>query len=265
MKKDGSTNSNNVQGKAAAVSPNEQLEKALFQEYYDPLFLQIRNNTISYTVLSERTGFKERRIREALCYRLGVGDVRQLFGRQPGICYMCDQKMANLKEPVCMRCTTALSHAATMVLSTGVGAFGTVSAQPEAPITVAAFEYHAIMEELEAYRTLYGPLAKHHPEESPVADVSEKTTPVSIPPALVPLSATFPISLEGVPQQIAIPTVNLPVQKVETALHTVDEETLILEMASILDEIDSFPSEGANGNRLAIKHYSFQRHKSGRG
>jgi hypothetical protein len=83
------------------VVPNQ---KNSYTTLYNRLYQLLKTGALDYTLLAQKTGFKERRIRDMLLFRLGSGEVRQLFGLQQGLCFLCSAPVLLPKEPMCLSC-----------------------------------------------------------------------------------------------------------------------------------------------------------------
>lgn len=83
------------------VVPNQ---KSSYTTLYNRLYQLLKTGALDYGMLAQKTGFKERRIRDMLLFRLGSGEVRQLFGLQPGQCFLCSAPVLLPKEPMCLSC-----------------------------------------------------------------------------------------------------------------------------------------------------------------
>lgn len=85
---------------------NTVQEKALYTRFYDNIYAAMTVSGIDYDAIAERAGLPQRRLRECLIFRLGTGEIRQLFGAMPGICYVCKDSLFNpqSQEPLCLSC-----------------------------------------------------------------------------------------------------------------------------------------------------------------
>ena len=82
--------------------------KEQYNYFYNRLYPLLRDGKIDFAQVASRTGFKERKIRETLMFRLTAGEVRQLFGKKDDQCYLCSTAMSGSKEPLCLPCLQAL-------------------------------------------------------------------------------------------------------------------------------------------------------------
>lgn len=89
------------------VTPiNDREERTLYNAYYDRIYPLIRENALNFDDLAEKTALPKRRLQESLLYRLGSGQVRQLFGHNEGYCNVCKNTLYSKKttEPLCLKC-----------------------------------------------------------------------------------------------------------------------------------------------------------------
>ncbi len=96
-----------------AKPANPEEEKELYNSYFEKIYDAITHNKMDYSMVANITGLKERRVRECLLYRLGSGEVLQLFGLEQGFCYVCRGELPrrDCKEPMCLTCLQAVDSA----------------------------------------------------------------------------------------------------------------------------------------------------------
>lgn len=158
------------------VNPKEQ-----YSYYYNRLYPLLKEGRIDFALVAHRTGFKERKVRETILFRLTAGEVKQLFGKRDGCCYLCDLTFQmSAKEPLCLSCLqsidTAVQELQLEQLSEqhphppedGEGAPDAaeiVSDRPEAaaspggqdlPDMIPRAQYEALWHELQNYRRMAG-------------------------------------------------------------------------------------------------------------
>ncbi len=92
---------------------NAEEEKELYNSYFEKIYEAITQKKMDYTMVASITGLKERRVRECLLYRLGSGEVLQLFGLEQGFCYVCRGELTrrDCKEPMCLTCLQTVDSA----------------------------------------------------------------------------------------------------------------------------------------------------------
>jgi hypothetical protein len=88
----------------------ESTGKSRYNSCYNRLYPLLKGGRLDFTLLAEKTGFKERRIREMLWFRLGAGEVRQLFGLREHVCYLCGKPVPVPKEPLCLSCLEGIDE-----------------------------------------------------------------------------------------------------------------------------------------------------------
>jgi hypothetical protein len=88
----------------------EATGKSRYNACYNRLYPLLKGGRLDFTLLAEKTGFKERRIRETLWFRLGAGEVRQLFGLREHVCYLCNKPVPVPKEPLCLVCLEGIDE-----------------------------------------------------------------------------------------------------------------------------------------------------------
>lgn len=164
-----------------------------YSYFYNRIYPLVKAQQIDYAQLAQQIGRKERRIREALLFRLGSGDVLQLFGRRDGFCYVCSCRIRTSqksKEPICVTCLQSIDQALTHLypavnaaddetladlspsaaptseasppaIACNDGALGATSGPPPTAslVMVPQPEYDTLLQELEHYRQQYGPLS----------------------------------------------------------------------------------------------------------
>lgn len=111
----------------------EPTEKNQYTACYNRLYPLLKGGQLDFPLLAEKTGFKERRIREMLQFRLGSGEVRHLFGLREHVCYLCDQPVPIPKEPICLPCLEgidALSRGDTFTPAYRTSRAGDATASP---------------------------------------------------------------------------------------------------------------------------------------
>jgi hypothetical protein len=86
------------------VPPFVPVGRGDYTACYNPLYALIKENKLDFGALAQQMGMKERRLREAFLFRLGSGEVRQLFGYRPGWCYLCQDPVDIAQEPICFPC-----------------------------------------------------------------------------------------------------------------------------------------------------------------
>ena len=81
-------------------------EKLRYNQYYDRIYPWVRGNKLNYEKMAEATSLSRRRVRECLLFRLGGGQIRNVFGHEPGYCFVCKIPLRHKKstEPVCLQC-----------------------------------------------------------------------------------------------------------------------------------------------------------------
>jgi hypothetical protein len=164
-----------------APDPLDPEEKGKYNALYNRLYPALKMGTLNFPEMAEKTGFKERRIRETLLFRLSSGEVMQLFGLRIGICYFCGVQVQNRKEPLCIPCLEKIEIASqaepeskaidepvnpeteTVSTSTPVSNAPTAATKTitiaEGDMLVHRREYEQMIQELLQYRALYGPLS----------------------------------------------------------------------------------------------------------
>jgi hypothetical protein len=166
---------------------NEEIRDQ-YNYYYNRIYPLLKEGKLDFVRIAEKAGFKERRVRETLLFRLTTGEVLQLFGKKDGVCYICSRRLfsATTKEPMCLNCLQSLD---TVIQELYLADLGEASANrhndtektrefPEYEVESEPFEpvpelaeplpaagdwvpreqYEILIEELNAYRQKYGPL-----------------------------------------------------------------------------------------------------------
>lgn len=84
---------------------NRDEEKDLYQNLYNRIYPYIKPET-DFGSISQNCNLNRRKLRQALLFRLGSGEVMQLFGLKKGSCFVCEGKLAfeNTMEPFCLKC-----------------------------------------------------------------------------------------------------------------------------------------------------------------
>ena len=90
---------------------NKEEEKELYQTIYSRLYSFIKQDT-DYGKLAEALDLNRRRLRQALLFRVGSGEVMQLFGSKKGKCFVCEKRLAfdTTNEPFCLKCLQKVDH-----------------------------------------------------------------------------------------------------------------------------------------------------------
>ncbi len=79
-------------------------QKSSYTLFYNRLYQLLKTGSLDFAEIAQKIGFRERRIRDTLLFRLGSGEVRQLFGLESGFCYLCMGPVLLPKEPMCLVC-----------------------------------------------------------------------------------------------------------------------------------------------------------------
>lgn len=249
-----------------------------YHDYYDRFYPLVKDNRLDFHRIAEKTRLKERRLREALLFRLSTGEVMQLFGCRAGFCYICECKMQDTsnKEPVCITCLKILDTAiqelymADMARQqsslgdpvTEATPFGLAELHEEIqeeqavpgfspaldfePEPTPGQEYEQLVSELKRYRKLFGPLP------------SLETPP---PPHQEPASIIDPL-----PEPEEVATV-FTADSSEAPAKTVSDIEPLLEILA-LDDRD-VPRESIDIGALPllskepVRHFGFERLKGG--
>lgn len=197
-----------------------------YNYYYNRIYPLLKEGKIDFHKVAEKTGYKERRIRETMLFRLTTGEVMQLFGKKDGYCYICSCRLfsVNTKEPMCLSCLQTLDTAiqelhiagldapavnrppraekcegeqaedtAPVFQIPGFDATETV-AEETVPDWVPREQYEALAQEVKAYRTMYGPLPMQTAAPVAVEELSLQVKPagsgLDAPQAAVSSDAT---------------------------------------------------------------------------
>lgn len=192
----------------------EVWEKEQYACYYNYLFSLIQENRLAVEKVAKRTGLKERRLDEALAFRLKRGNrAGQLFGHKDSQCYVCNARSQSTtnREPICLRCLqlvekacmeieedeALLNGAASHALSPEMPLVEMAEAQavpapsdpasmvvvaPEEPPSLAdasasppLASLQSLQQELDAYKRHFGPLPAA--EAMPLASGSQDVVP----------------------------------------------------------------------------------------
>jgi len=96
---------------------DEREEKTIYNAFYDRIYPMIRDNSLNFADVAEKTALPRRRLHESLLFRLGSGQVRQLFGHNPGHCYVCKNALYSKRsaEPLCLKCLQLVDSYITLV------------------------------------------------------------------------------------------------------------------------------------------------------
>ncbi len=134
-------------------------EKELYGTFYDRLYQALQEGRLDFSVIAEKTGLKERRLREALLYRL-TNEVIQLFGQKPGVCYVCQGRLyqPSTQEPLCLKCLNQTAHAAQSIpkpASLVKEVSGVDGAGEGSFVMISKPEYERMLKELDYYRQKY--------------------------------------------------------------------------------------------------------------
>ncbi len=188
----------------AFMSPKDE-----YNYYYNRLYPLLKEGRIDFAQVAMKTGFKERKIRETFLFRLTAGEVRQLFGKKEGCCYICNMEFSmSSKEPLCLSCLQSIDSAiqelqlrmaehealASNLRTRGEEQGPLPGEGAELPELIPRAQYEALLDELNHYRRMAGALP---PEDSPPPEPPVDTpAPYSQPE---PLQAGLPAdSLLGI-------------------------------------------------------------------
>ena len=176
-------------------------EKERYTDYYNRIYPLLKEGKLDFPMMAERTGFKERRIREALLFRLTAGEVLQLFGKQDGFCYLCNNRLLGLnKEPFCLSCLekiTVVGQETQLAVRTGLtGKKERPDTEPDVSSNVVMTSYNpvwvsqsvdedseidekyaALMAELNHYKQTYGPIGPNAPDGAASEPPTKATQP----------------------------------------------------------------------------------------
>lgn len=169
-------------------------EKELYNYYYNRIYPLLKEGKLDFPHLAYKTGYKERRIRETLLFRLTTGEVMQLFGRKEDFCYICSRRMMSAnKEPMCLSCLQALDEAiqdlqkvinsatspllAKQTTLEQEAAFQTLHGEEDFQDTVPRAEYEALKAQVARYQEKFGPLPEFSPEPSLLSRADTLTSP----------------------------------------------------------------------------------------
>lgn len=101
--------------KAPATSDGlEMWEKEQYVAIYNYLQPLVKEERFQYEEVGKRTGFREKRIQDALNFRLVPNPKQtQLFGQRVGSCYLCTGPILTQgdKEPLCLKCLNIIEVA----------------------------------------------------------------------------------------------------------------------------------------------------------
>lgn len=148
---------------------NREDEKDLYQNLYNRIYPNVKTET-DFGDLSKLTNLNRRKLRQALLFRLGSGEVMQLFGLRKGVCFVCDGRLSfdNTMEPFCLKCLQKVDqyfqklplrqrHKNSRNSDHGFETNGSLTQraeeeEPEAPISQE--EYTQLVEELQHYKNI---------------------------------------------------------------------------------------------------------------
>lgn len=257
LKKDGQTDAGST---SAADATQEQ-----YNYFYDRIYPLLKEGKLDFPRIAAKSGYKERRIRETLLFRLTSGEVIQLFGRKDGFCYICGYKThshAN-KEPVCLTCLKSLDNVIQEIHSAEISQraeklakspvpeelplpeiepFEEIVVEPRAEEMemVPRAAYNALLKQLDQYQVKYGPLPSIVSGEMPSgeAQLAEVTSAAS---SIEPDAETLEI----------VPEVDPLLKMLKLNDQDVQVEPI---------ESDALPELFGSG---PIRHFGFQRVKGG--
>lgn len=242
-------------------------DKEHYNYYYNRIYPLVKEGKIDFHKVAEKTGYKERRVRETLLFRLTTGEVLQLFGKKDGFCYICSRRMPGVgnKEPMCLSCLQSVDTAIQELHLSGLtlesqakpnrsqrteeehaADFKTLHIPKEEPAKpaqahpsenrpsadwVPRAQYEAAVRELDRYKTHYGPM---QPVEEPAVAEDE--------------------SVQATPEAAAAPepVVNDDFLKILS----MDDKDLPPDSQDLTDLADAL-----SGNHEPIRHFGFQRLK----
>jgi hypothetical protein len=245
-------------------NPNKELpaeEQARYTHFYNQLYPRLKDTQFDFHQVADKTGFKERRIREILLYRLSSGEIMQLFGRRVGVCYICHSKMETRKEPVCLRCLQSLDIAIKELYPEPFVLVDTSDlTQPLAMLegykpeilSIPRQEYEQLLHENQYYRNLYGPpnLATASPlEPDPVSfSLNSLDEPLM-------LTALSPEAILAAAANAAAETSEGDSQPGKTVLQILNakEEELLAINEATDSALQDLPAD------VALRQYGFQR------
>jgi hypothetical protein len=218
---------------------NEEIRDQ-YNYYYNRIYPLLKEGKLDFVRIAEKAGFKERRVRETLLFRLTTGEVLQLFGKKDGVCYICSRRLfsSTTKEPMCLNCLQSLD---TVIQELYLGDLGEASVNrhndtentrefpeyegdsepfepapelaeplPAAGDWVPREQYESLVEELNAYRQKYGPLEvsrRAKDSESP-SDTSSPLDVFTDAPAAA--SPTVPAGVDTFLDILKLPDRDIP-------------------------------------------------------
>lgn len=101
--------------KAPSISDTqESWEKEQYAAVYSYLQPLVKEDRFQYDEVGRRTGFREKRVQDALTFRLNPSPKQtQLFGQRVGSCYLCTGSILTQgdQEPLCLKCLNIIEAA----------------------------------------------------------------------------------------------------------------------------------------------------------
>ena len=249
------------------------------KELYAGFFLRLHNyytqGQLDFRLLAEKTGYRRRRIRESLLFRIGTGEIMQLFGVKKGFCYICEDRIRQKSntEAVCLQClhkvesvlqeTYGGASSEGTVNTIRVGEEGSSQTLPEPEPVIAEYEQPAEQEagEEDDIDALKKQLAYY----KKLVDENLEPEDISPPEAIKAEEVTVEI-----PQQTEVHTDIQDVESVEepVAVNPVSKEDeaflAILEMddADVDEDSITLPEDvEAHIATQTIRHFGFKRFK----
>lgn len=261
MEKNQSLLHNLAKDPQAGGSSDTLLEQ--YQYYYDRIYPLLKEGRLDFHRIAEKANLKERRVRETLLFRLGSGEVMQLFGGKDGYCFTCDCRIqsAAIKEPLCIGCLRLIDK----VIQETSASVQEKTPMPQDPAnkvpfmetaslmeeTVPRALYEQALQELERYRERYGPIPQVESQDFlPSIPPDEETDAESraVDPVLEDSTET---KHPDEPEQSEL-TLSFPDDDPFFEMLALEDEKVIAEI-----------SEAFLFSKDPIRHFGFQRMKGG--
>jgi hypothetical protein len=95
------------------TDPRELAERKKYHALYNRIYPMLLKSTFDFAEVADVAGLKQRRMRDALLFRMALGEVVQLFGHKPGSCYLCGTSIRGFyrQEPFCIFCLRSIDVA----------------------------------------------------------------------------------------------------------------------------------------------------------
>lgn len=160
-------NLKNAEPSTQASGPGASTDCATLTAHYTRLYSEInplvQGGKLDFRKIAERSGLKERKIREVLLSRLIPHNSVELVGHRAGFCFICSARIkeTSFPEPLCITCLSMITrtiedlyppeqHAVASILSEGA------SADQKAEPMIPWEQYESILQEVTQYRQKYG-------------------------------------------------------------------------------------------------------------